>query len=58
VTTTGELSNVTTMQPGSTATNIFTGNVAATFFNPKVLGFLLIMFIAVFSIGLLTREKV
>lgn len=58
VTTTGVISNATAMQPGSTATGQFSGNVAATFFNPKVLGFLLIMFVAVFSIGLLTREKI
>lgn len=40
----------------STATGTFSGNLAAAFFHPKILGFGLIMLIAVFAMAVMSME--
>lgn len=48
----------TTTQPvADTSTNNFSGNVLATFVNPKVLGMLLLMIIGFFTMLLLTQSS-
>jgi hypothetical protein len=50
--------NLTSVQAVGTATSSFRENVTRIFFNPKIIGLILIMFIAVFAIALLTRETI
>ena len=58
--TTGESGEVVnaTIEEGAGTTSSFQSNVATIFFNTKVLGLILIMLVAVFSISLLTRERI
>ena len=57
VTTEGTVSNVTTAEL-STVTGEFGGNIAAAFFHPKVIGLIFILLVAVFTISMLTRERI
>ena len=48
--------NGTTASPGSTATTSFSQNLYNTLYNPKILGFILVMLIAVIAALLLTVD--
>ncbi len=56
--TTGGVTNVTYVREtpvGTTASSSFMGNVTAIFFNPKIIGVLFVLLLAVFTIALLAR---